>query len=341
MGVDLKDIVKATKIPLESLAGRTLAIDAYNALYQFLAIIRGGSGEYLMDRHGRVTSHLSGLFYRNVNLVELGIKPIYIFDGQPPELKTIEIERRRAVKHEAALKYSEAVKRGDLAEARKYAQATSVLKDYMVDDAKRMLDLLGIPWIDAPSEGEATAAYLTTIGLATDAASQDFDSILFGAKRLVRNVTISGRRRLPSKNIYIEVEPEEVELNNLLRQLGITREQLVDIGILVGTDYNPDGFRRIGPSTALKLIKTHGRLEAVPGIQDELRRIDYQAIREIFLKPKVTAPVEKPVWRRPDFERILDFLCGERAFSEERVKKALQRLERVGAEKTESLEKWF
>lgn len=341
MGVDLKGIVRPVKTQLEHLAGRTLAVDAYNALYQFLAIIRGERGEYLMDREGRVTSHLSGLFYRNVNLLELGINLIYIFDGKPPSLKTVEIERRRTVKQEAVKLYNQALASGDLVEARKYAQATSFLKDYMIEDAKHTLDLLGIPWIEAPSEGEATAAHLTSLGVATHVASQDSDALLFGAVRLVRNVTVSGRRKLPGRSVYVEVEPEEIELKSLLEEHGITREQLVDIGILIGTDFNPDGFKGVGPVTALKYVKRYGRLENIESVKEELAKIDYRAIREIFLHPKVASPKGGVVWRRPDRDKIVAFLCGERAFSEERITRALDKLENVQRVKSESLEKWF
>jgi len=209
-----------------------------------------------------------------------------------------------------------------------------------VEDTKRILNLLGIPWIEAPSEGEATAAYLTEIGLASDAASQDFDSLLFGARRLVRNVTISGRRKLPGRSVYVEVEPEEIELRRVLTDLGISREQLVDIGILVGTDFNPDGFKGIGPAKASKYIKTYGRLEAIPDIEAELKKIDYQAIREIFLKPRVVKP-KGVEWRETDFNGVLRFLCDERDFSNERVEKALQRLKDVDSRRSQSLEKWF
>lgn len=338
--MDLKDIVRASKLTLEELGGRTLAIDAYNALYQFLAIIRGESGEHLMDRQGRVTSHLSGLFYRNVNLLSLGVRPIYILDGKPPALKTVEIERRRATKQEAVLKYLAAVSRGAQEEAKKYAQATSIIKDYMVEDTKRILDLLGIPWVEAPSEGEATAAYLTIEGLASAASSQDFDSLLFGAVKLIRNLTISGRRKLPGKPVYVDVEPEEIELKALLSELNLTREQLVDVGILVGTDFNPDGFKGIGPSKALKLIHTHGRLEEIPGIQEELSKIDYPAIREIFLKPSVVKP-QNLQWSEPETQELVSFLCGERDFSTERVRSTLERLRQVQSRRSESLERWL
>jgi flap endonuclease-1 len=340
MGVDLKGIVTARKIRLEDLAGRTVAVDAYNALYQFLAIIRGEAGEPLADRRGRITSHLSGLFYRNVNFIEVGIKPLYVLDGKPPTLKMRELERRQAVKEEAAAKYQEALATGDLEAARKYAQATAYLKDYMVEDCKRLLTLMGIPWIQAPSEGEATAAYLTQVGLASHVASQDYDSLLFGGRLLVRNMTISGRRKLPGKRVYVEVVPEEISLQALLKELGITREQLVDVGILVGTDFNPDGFKGIGPVKALRYIKKYGRLEDIPEIQDALKSVDYQAIREVFLHPEVAEVKEVPTLE-PDYEGILRFLCDERDFSPERVGKALQRMKDALTRRRMSLEQWF
>ena len=340
MGVDLRGIVYAKKARLESFSGRIVAIDAYNAIYQFLASIRGESGEPLRDRSGKVTSHLTGLFYRNVNLVSLGIRPVYVLDGKPPEMKGSEIERRRQVKKVASDKFKRALTAGDLEGARKYARATSVLQNYMREDAKRILSLLGIPCIEAPSEGEATAAHLTRIGLATDAASQDYDSILFGAKRLLRNLTLSGKRKLPNRNVFVTVEPEEVELSQVLSSLGLRREQLVDIGILMGTDFNPNGFPGVGPATALKYIRKYGQLEDIPEISEGLGELDYPRIREIFLNPSVTSP-KTLSWGRLQTDKIVDFLCGERDFSEERVRRALDRLEESEASKSESLERWF
>jgi flap endonuclease-1 len=164
LGVNLRDLVPKATVKLEDLGGKAIAIDAYNALYQFLAIIRQPDGTPLKDSSGRVTSHLSGLLYRTSNLVEIGIKPIYVFDGAPPTLKEVEIKRRKRVKEEALVLYERALKEGKVEEARVYAQATSHLKDYMAEDSKRLLDLLGIPWIQAPSEGEAQAAHMTKKG---------------------------------------------------------------------------------------------------------------------------------------------------------------------------------
>jgi len=340
MGLDLKPLVEPAQIKLEELSSKIVAIDAYNAIYQFLAIIRGQQGEHLTDSSGRVTSHLSGLFYRNINLLSIGIKPVYVFDGQPPSLKYAEIERRRQAKQEATVKYIEALQQGKLEEARKYAQFTSVIKDYMVDDSKRLLDLLGIPHIDAPSEGEATAANLTITGTAHASASQDFDSLLFGAKRLIRNLTISGRRKLPNKQVYVEVEPEVIEFDKTLKVLGLTREQLVDIGILIGTDFNPDGFKGIGPKKALKMIKENGRLEEVPDVKDKLSEIDYNKIRAIFLQPNVTS-MDRIDFRDPDSNGVIQFLCKERNFSVERVSAALQRLKKASETRSQTLEQWF
>jgi flap endonuclease-1 len=343
LGVNLRDLVPKTNVKLEDLGGKSIAIDAYNALYQFLAIIRQPDGTPLKDSAGRVTSHLSGLLYRTSNLVEMGIKPIYVFDGTPPALKEVEIKRRAKVKEEAAVRYEKALREGKIEEARVYAQATSRLKDYMEEDSKKLLDFMGIPWIQAPSEGEAQAAHLTKRGDADYCASQDYDSLLFGAPKLVRNVTISGRRRLPSKNVFIEVVPEIVELEQVLKECGITYEQLVDVGILIGTDFNPDGIAGLGPKTALKLIKEHGTLEnSLPYLKNATFPAEPQRIREIFLNPNVTDNY-RIEWKEPDIEGVVNFICRERDFSEDRVRKALEKMQ-SGLTKQKgktTLEKWF
>ena len=317
-----------------------MAIDAYNAIYQFLAIIRGPEGLHLTDTKGRVTSHITGLFYRNINFLSLGIKPVYIFDGKPPSLKSAEIEHRKQIKKDATVKYERAVSEGKMEDARKFAQQTTSMKDGMVEDSKRLLELFGIPYIQAPSEGEATAARLTVTEHADVAASQDFDSILFGAKKLVRNFTNSGRRKLPNRNTYIEIEPEIIDYNKNLEALGITREQLIDVGILIGTDFNPDGFERIGPKTAIKMIKEHGKLEDVKQIQEQLQEIDYNAIRKIFLEPEV-ANVDKIEFNEVRYDNITDYLSNERSFSRDRVNSSLNRLKKSLEKKSQTLEKWF
>lgn len=342
MGVNFKEIVPKKNISLEDLKGKSLAIDAYNALYQFLAIIRQPTGEPLTDKSGRITSHLSGLLYRTSNLVEMGIKPVYVFDGKPPSLKSVEIERRKTIKQQAVVKYEEALRRGNLEEARKYAQMTSKLEDYMVEDAKTLLNLIGIPWVQAPCEGEAQAAYLAIKGDVWATVSQDYDSLLFGAPKLVRNLTISGKRKLPGKNVYVEVNLEVIDLNQVLAELKISREQLIDVGILIGTDFNPDGVKGIGPKTALKLIREYGSIEKIPNLPVETFPERPEKIRKIFLEPDVTDEY-KIEWKTSDVEGVVKFLCGERDFSEDRVRKAVEKI-RLGFSKLETkrtLEKWF
>jgi len=290
-----------------------------------------------------VTSHLSGLFYRTSNLLEMGIKPIYVFDGKPPAFKREEIQRRKEFKTQMATHYETAAAQGDTAKMRMFAQATTSIKDYMKTDSQRLLELMGLPWIQAPSEGEAQAAHMTHKGAADYCASQDYDSLLFGAPLLLRNVTISGRRKLPSKNVYVDIVPETISLKDTLKEMDITYEQLVDVGILIGTDFNPAGIKGLGPKTALKLIKQHGTLEnALPYIKNAEFPHPPAEIREIFLHPEVTDNY-KVEWREASVEGIVDFLVREKDFSEDRVRKALERTH-VAAEKQKgktTLEKWF
>jgi flap endonuclease-1 len=296
-----------------------------------------------MDGAGHVTSHLSGLLYRTTNFIKFGIKPVYVFDGKPPILKKREIARRIRVKKKAEKKYREALSEGRLEEARMYSQATARLTSYMVEDSKRLLTLMGTPWIQAPSEGEAQTAYMAASGKVWAAASQDYDSLLFGASRLVRNIAISGRRKLPRKKIYVEVEPEIIVLEQMLKELDISREQLVVLAILVGTDFNPKGIKGVGPKKALSLIRKHRTFDAVvKQFDDSLFPVDPQEIRDIFLKPEVTKDYHLS-WQTPDLEGVEAFLCGERDFSEKRVRKTVEKMA-VAFEKQEkktSLDKWF
>ena len=340
MGLNLKDLVVREKTALDAFSNKVIAIDAYNAIYQFLASIRGPDGLQLSDSEGRITSHLSGLLYRNVNFLSLGIRPVYVFDGRPPSLKTAEIERRKKIKVDAAIKYEKAVAEGNMEDARKYAQQTTAMKDGMVEESKKILTLFGIPYVEAPSEGEATAAHLTNTGQAFASASQDFDSVLCGARRLVRNFTNSGRRKIPNKNAYVDVVPEVIDTQQTLDEMGLTREQLVDVGILIGTDFNPNGFERVGPKTALKMIRQHSRLEDIPQIQEQLYEVDYQEIRDIFLNPEV-ADVDEIVFEKADYDGIVDYLARERSFSEDRVRSTLNRLKKALDKKSQNLDQWF
>lgn len=340
MGVDLKDLVLPKTTNFRQLAGKSIAMDAYNTLYQFLATIRQPDGMPLIDSKQRVTSHLSGLFYRTINLIEKGIKPVYVFDGVPPKLKLRTIRERRRVRQRAEKKWKEALERRDLKTARKYAQAAIRLTEDMVDESKRLLTALGIPYVQAPSEGEAQAAYITVRGDVWGAGSQDWDALLFNARVLVRNLTVTGRRKLPGKNVYIKVDPELIVGLEVLNKLGITRNQLIDIGILIGTDYN-EGIKGVGAKTALNLIKEYGNLERIADVKGLQIEPSIQQIRHIYLEPKVTDNYNIR-WKSPNSEKIITQLCDDHDFSYDRVKKALDRLEKsISSGKQASLETWF
>ena len=257
MGLNLKPLITSNPIRIPDLDGKVVAIDAFNVIYQFLATIRGPTGELLANNQGEPTSHLSGLFYRNINLLSDGVKLVYIFDGLPHRLKSGEIQRRRKVKEEATEKYNVALEEGRIDDAKKFSQGTSILTSKMIEESKYLLSLMGIPYITAKSEGEATAALLSKKDLAYSSVSQDYDSILFGAKRLIRNLTVSGKRKIPNRNVYVDIVPEIIEYSQVLKTNNLTHQQLVDVGILIGTDFNPDGFSGIGPKNALKLIQKY------------------------------------------------------------------------------------
>jgi len=336
MGVDLGELFKREKIEIKDLAGKWVAADAFNTLYQFLAIIRQKDGTPLMDSQGRVTSHLSGLLYRTANLMDAGVKVAFVFDGKPSPLKSGTLEQRTEVREKAAAAWEEARASGE--DGFKYAQAASRLNSAILEDGRRLISALGLPVIQAPSEGEAQAAHMAAKGDVDYAASQDYDSLLFGAPRVVRNLAITGKRKLPKKNIYVDVQPEIIDLNRGLEEIGINRKQLIEIGIMCGTDYN-SGLSRVGPKTALKLIRESGDLEAVlAGREDTIE--NFPEVREIFLHPLVTDDYEVKM-KKPRFDEIVSFLVEERDFDRERVEKTAAKLEEAYRRGQSTLDRWF
>ncbi|HMF95025.1 MAG TPA: hypothetical protein VKE96_12055, partial [Vicinamibacterales bacterium] len=265
MGVVLTPIITKETIALDSLRGRTLSVDGNGELYQFLALIRLRDGTPLRDSTGRITSHLSGLFYRTTRLIaEHGLALVFVFDGAPPARKAAEIVKRRAIRERYERERAVALERGDLAGAYSKATMTSRLTKEMVAEARELLRLMGLPSVQAPSEAEAQAAHMAaTSPDVWAAASKDYDSLLFGTPRLVRFLTISGKEFLPSQGMFRPIVPELLDLAALLASWTITREQLVDLAILVGTDFT-GGVRGIGPKKALRLVQQYGRIENMP-----------------------------------------------------------------------------
>jgi len=338
VGVDISDLIEVKQISLEDLTGRSIAIDAFNTLYQFLSMIRQRDGTPLMDRDGRVTSHLSGLFFRSAALLQIGVKPLYVFDGEPPELKQKTLQARHEAKVEAEKEWKAAVEKGDLKRALSKATRTSRLTEDMIEDSLELLEAMGIPWIMAPSEGEAQMSHMVSKGDVWAGASQDYDALLFGTPKLVRNLTLAGKRRLPSGKT-VDVSPEILSLSDILSVLKITRAQLVDMAVLIGTDFN-EGIRGIGPKKAYALIQKHGGLEEIEKTGTVKVPAEYLQVREIFLQPEVTDDY-KIEWNRVSNEGVRKVMCDKHSFGVDRIDKVLSEIaakQNVATQK--SLDRW-
>jgi flap endonuclease-1 len=250
---------------------------------------------------------------------------VFVFDGMPPRLKAREIEKRRAIRRRYEEEHAAAVARGDAAAAYSKATMTSRLTREMVDEARELLRLMGVPTVQAPGEGEAQAAHMAAASAAVwAAASKDYDALLFGAPRLVRFLTISGKEFLPSQGTFRPIVPETIELERLLASWQIDRRGLIDLALLVGTDFN-EGVKGIGPKKALKLVQRHGAIEQMPAeIRDAIGETALDEARRIYLEPAVTDRFEiRPF--EPDLDGMVRFLCDEREFSRQRVTAAIDR----------------
>jgi flap endonuclease-1 len=332
MGVALRPLIADYKESPEwnQLSG-TAAIDAYNALYQFLSGIRQPDGTPLMDDEGNITSHLSGLLFRSANFVEKNITPVYVFDGKPPTFKEKTLAERRVIRENAKKSWKRSIKEGEEKTARKYAMASSKVDAFIIDSSKKLLIALGIPWIQAPEEGEAQSAYMTAAGDVTYTVSQDYDSLLFGATKLLRNLTISGKHRVYGK--YVPIYPERLTLRRVLNGLEMTQVELIATALLIGTDYN-SGVAGVGPKTAVKIVREGKFSERI--IESE-NTADPEELIHYFLNP----PVEKNysiAKKTPMREKVFEILCEQHNFSKDRVSAGL---ERISANSQMTLDSWF
>ena len=345
MGLNIREIIPRKEIELENLKGKILCGDAFNTLYQFLSTVRQPDGTPLMDDEKRITSHLSGLFYRNINLIEEGIKLVYVFDGQPPELKGKTHEKRGEGRELAKQRYEQAKQVKDIVAMKRYSSQLTRLDEEMIRESKELLKAMGIAIVQAPSEGEAEAAYLCKVKEEVYAsASQDYDSLLFGAPVLIRNLTLAKRRKTFSG--YVEIKPELIELETVLNRLEINLDQLICLGILIGTDYNPRGIPGIGQKRALQIVQRYKQPVLIfKNIEEQMMslpeedRFDWKEIFKLFHKHKV-----KNVdlnFGKIDEEKIKKILVEEHDFSEQRVDKQLDRLRKIKDEqKQKGLDKW-
>jgi flap endonuclease-1 len=341
MGLKINELVNEVKrtITFENLFNKIISIDAFNTIYQFLAIIRQRDGTPLKDYQGNVTSHLSGLFYRSINFLEHNIKPVYVFDGISSELKLDTINERKKIKEEAQKKMVEAQDAEDFKEAKKYAQLTSKLDAGMIEESKKLIESMGIPIIQANSEGEAQSAYMVEVGDAWACASQDYDTLLFGGERLLRNFAINRSKKVKDTRVTLDIE--YVSLSKFLINLEINREQLVEMGILIGTDFFP-GIKGIGQKTALDLIKKFGSIENIlknkikVGSKEILLDLKLvEQVKKIFLFPDVKKDYNVPKPKKINFERIEELLIEEHNFSRQRVQNALDRLRKLDSSKVQ------
>jgi flap endonuclease-1 len=331
MGVDLGELVESEEIDFADLNDKEIAIDAMNTLYQFLSIIRQRDGTPLKDSSGNITSHLSGLFYRNINLLEENIRPVFVFDGAMPDLKQKESSKRRKKREEARKEWKRLKEEGKVDEAYSKATQSSKINSEMIEEAKDLLDAMGLPYIEAPSEGEAQAAYMSTEDYPGDVyavGSQDWDCLLFGADTMVKNLT-TRKTRKTSGGGRKEISTERIQLENVLDQLEVSHEKLIWMGILMGTDFNPDGVHGIGPKTALKLVKQYDDFEEL--LEDEKVEWDSENDPYIILEFFMNPPVEDTEYefKEPDQEKIREVLVDRHDFSEDRVNSGINKLEKA------------
>ncbi|MEK6873910.1 MAG: flap endonuclease-1 [Nanoarchaeota archaeon] len=320
MGLNIRDIVPRKELNIEELKGKVIAVDAFNAIYQFLSSIRQYDGTPLMDSKGKVTSHLSGLFYRNITLLSEGMKLVYVFDGKPPEMKNVLKERRKEIKDLAKEKYEQAKDKEDYFGMRKYSQQMGMINKEIIEESKELLEAMGIAVIQAASEGEAQASELAKQKDVYAVASQDYDCLLFGAPLLIQNLTLA-RKRKTSTGI-IEIKPEMIELEKVLNYLHINHDQLICIGILTGTDYNPGGIKGIGQKKALEIVQKYKTpLEIFKYHEGDF---NWRKVFELFKKPDVKKNIDIKFPKiNPD--KIKEILM-KRDFSEERIDKQIEKL---------------
>ncbi|CAG9991545.1 unnamed protein product, partial [Clonostachys byssicola] len=308
--------------------GRKVAIDASMSIYSFLIAVRS-DGQQLMNDTGETTSHLMGMFYRTLRMVDNGIKPLYVFDGAPPKLKSGELAKRFQRKQEATEGLEEAKETGTAEDVEKFSRRTVRVTREHNAECQRLLKLMGIPYIIAPTEAEAQCAVLARAGKVYAAASEDMDTLCFDTPILLRHLTFSEQRKEPI---------QEIHLDKVLDGLNMERKQFIDLCILLGCDYL-DPIPKVGPSTALKLIREHGSLEKVVEAMENDPKKKYtipddwpfRDARDLFLEPDVRKADHADCdfkWEKPDMEGLVQFLVTEKGFSEDRVRGAGARLEK-------------
>jgi flap endonuclease-1 len=338
MGVAIGDLLYKEEIEISSLKNKLLGVDGHNITYQFLTTIRDVNGDYLTNSKGRVTSHIIGLFYRLSKILEDNIDLVFVFDGKPLELKKDTIAKRKDIKIEAEKNADAKRLAGDIKGSAAMMRRTAKITSEMIEDAKELLDCFNIQHFDALHDGEAQLTVLNNEKKIDGIVSQDYDVLLLGGQDLYRNLTISGKKKVSGKDYFVQVKPEYINLQQNLAKLNLTREKLIWLGILVGTDFN-EKVPKVGPKTAIKLVQEYNSLEQIFNKLNYTPEFDYKEVFDIFEFPKAkNLEINKP--KRPDFEKLKDLLISKYEFNEERVNNTLNSLEKTLIEKKAQKTLW-
>ncbi|KAH8275494.1 hypothetical protein KR026_008856 [Drosophila bipectinata] len=306
---------------IKNFFGRKVAIDASMCLYQFLIAVRS-EGAQLATVNGDPTSHLMGMFYRTIRLLDNGIKPVYVFDGKPPDLKSGELAKRAERREEAEKALKAATEAGDDAEIEKFNRRLVRVTKEHAREAKELLKLMGVPYVEAPCEAEAQCAALVKAGKVYATATEDMDALTFGSTKLLRYLTYSEARKMPVKEFSYE---------KLLEGLGVNNREFIDLCILLGCDYC-ESIKGIGPKRAIELINNYRDIETILDNLDTSKYTvpenwNYKIARELFIEPEVAnAESIELKWTEPDEEGLVKFLCGDRQFNEDRVRSGAKKL---------------
>ncbi|RKO99748.1 hypothetical protein CXG81DRAFT_14103 [Caulochytrium protostelioides] len=310
--------------------GRKVAVDASMCLYQFLIAVRS-EGQNLTNEDGETTSHLMGFFYRTLRMMDNGIKPIYVFDGKPPQMKSGELAKRGARRAAAEVSLKEAQEAGEQENIDKYTRRlVRVTKEHNTE-VQQLLTLMGIPFVVAPAEAEAQCAALAAAGKVYGAASEDMDTLTFGTPTLLRHMTYSENRKKPIN---------EVSYEQVLEGLEMTKETFVDLCILLGCDYC-ESIRGIGPHRALALLREHQSIENILASLDPDKFTvpedwPYAEARRLFLHPDVADPATFDFeWKKPDEEGLVQFMVNEKGFSEKRIRDGIAKLNKISTTATQ------
>lgn len=306
---------------IKSYFGRKVAVDASMSLYQFLIAVRA-DGSQLTSSDGETTSHLMGFFYRTIRMLEHGIKPVYVFDGKPPEMKSGELTKRAEKRAEAEKGLEKAQEQGDVESVEKFQKRLVKVTSKHTEECKRLLTLMGVPYVDAPCEAEAQCAAMVKAGKVFGTATEDMDSLTFGSNILLRHLTASEAKKLPIR---------EINLDRLLAELGINQKEFIDLCILLGCDYC-DSVKGVGPAKAINLIRQYKSIEEIMKHNSKLSIPEnwlYEEARGLFEEPEVLDPQTIELkWVQPDEEGLVQFMVEEKGFSEDRIRSGAKKLKK-------------